>query len=68
MSISARCKNQQKTADRIFMDFKYTTPGSPEQHRSLMTLNCLISQWANFLAGEEKKINSSWVLKTKASI
>jgi len=68
MSISARCKNQQKTADRIFMDFKYTKPGSPEQHRSLMTLNCLISQWANFLVGEEKKMNSSWVFETRASI
>jgi len=68
MSISARCKNQQKTVDRIFMDFKYTKPGSPEQHRSLMTLNYLISQWANFLASEEKKLNSLWVLETRASI
>tara|TARA_B100000212_G_scaffold320002_1_gene277542 strand:+ start:26 stop:232 length:207 start_codon:yes stop_codon:yes gene_type:complete len=68
MSISDRCKNQQNMADRIFMDFKYTKPGSPEQLRSLMTLNYLISQWANFLVSKEKKIDPSLGLKTRASI
>ena len=56
MSISEFCKVQQAKADRIFMDFKYTEPGSPEQNQSLKTLNNLIVQWAQFLASEEKKI------------
>ena len=38
MTIDQRCKSQQITADRIFMDFKYTKPGSTEQLRALKTL------------------------------
>ena len=55
MFISRKCKQQQATADRIFMDFKYTYPGSAEQLRSLMTLNYLISTWCATL---EKEIDS----------
>ena len=33
MSIDARCKEQRPVADRMFMDFKYTRPGSKEQLR-----------------------------------
>tara|TARA_B100001093_G_scaffold516937_1_gene597021 strand:+ start:332 stop:532 length:201 start_codon:yes stop_codon:yes gene_type:complete len=52
MSISKKCKQQQATADRIFMDFKYTYPGSAEQLRSLMTLNYLVSTWSATLEKE----------------
>jgi len=55
MSIDARCKEQQQTADRMFMDFKYTAPGSKEQVRALTTLSFLVGMWADFLSAEEKK-------------
>ena len=53
MTIDQRCKNQQITADRIFMDFKYTKPGSTEQLRALKTLNTLVCQWVLFFHGDE---------------
>ena len=53
MTIDQRCKSQQITADRIFMDFKYTKPGSAEQLRALKTLNTLVCQWAVFFHCDE---------------
>ena len=37
MTIDSRCKEQQIVADKIFMDFKYTAPGSADQVRALKT-------------------------------
>ena len=48
MSIDASCREQQKAADRMFMDFKYTPAGSPEQVRAIGTLTTLMSMWADF--------------------
>ena len=59
MTIDSRCKQQQKVADRIFMDFKYTEPGSADQLRALETFSVLISQWAAFLLDEERRIGSA---------
>ena len=59
MTIDSRCKQQQKVADRIFMDFKYTEPGSADQLRALGTFSVLISQWAAFLLDEERRIGSA---------
>lgn len=53
MTIDSRCREQQKVADRIFMDFKYTAPGSDDQLRALQTLNVLISLWGDYLSREE---------------
>tara|TARA_B100001121_G_scaffold296457_1_gene301840 strand:+ start:268 stop:471 length:204 start_codon:yes stop_codon:yes gene_type:complete len=66
MSISARCKNQQKSADRIFMDFKYTKPGSLEQRRSLMILIDLIGEWAEYFRDEDKRVNPTIILESSA--
>ena len=41
----------------MFMDFKYTRPGSQEQLRALKTLSFLIGMWADFLAAEEKRMD-----------
>ena len=41
MSIDARCQEQQSAADRMFMDFKYTRPGSKEQLQFLTKWGCL---------------------------
>ena len=57
MSIDTRCQEQQSAADRMFMDFKYTRPGSQEQLRALKTLSFLIGMWADFLAAEEKRMD-----------
>ncbi len=54
MSIDERCRNQQSVADRIFMDFKYTKPGSEEQMRALASFNSLVCIWADFLLVDEK--------------
>ena len=43
MTIDSRCKEQQNVADRMFMDFKYTAPGSADQLRALETLTFLIN-------------------------
>ena len=64
MSIDARCKEQQQTADRMFMDFKYTAPGSKEQVRALTTLSFLVGMWADFLTAEEKRMVSALALET----
>nr|WP_115094105.1 hypothetical protein [Synechococcus sp. UW106] len=64
MSIDARCKEQQQTADRMFMDFKYTAPGSKEQVRALTTLSFLLGMWADFLSAEEKRMASALALET----
>ena len=53
MSIDARCREQQKVADRMFMDFKYTPAGSPEQVRAISTLTFLMSMWADFFLNSE---------------
>ena len=64
MSIDARCKEQQQTADRMFMDFKYTAPGSKERVRALTTLSFLVGMWADFLSAEEKRMASALALET----
>ena len=64
MSIDARCKEQQQTADRMLMDFKYTAPGSKEQVRALTTLSFLVGMWADFLSAEEKRMASALALET----
>jgi hypothetical protein len=64
MSIDARCKEQQQTADRMFMDFKYTAPGSKEQVRALTTLSFLVGMWADFLSAEEKRMASALALES----
>lgn len=54
MSIDEKCRNQQFLADRIFMDFKYTKPGSNEQVRALASFNSLVCLWADFFLTVEK--------------
>ena len=63
MSIDARCKEQQPVADRMFMDFKYTRPGSKEQLQALATLSFLIGMWADFLTAEEKRMDQAIALE-----
>ena len=65
MSIDARCKEQQRTADRLFMDFKYTAPGSEEQIGALLTLSFLVGMWADFLSAEEKRMTKALALEAK---
>ena len=67
MSIDARCKEQRPAADRMFMDFKYTRPGSKEQLQALNTLSFLIGIWADSLAAEEKRMDQVLVLKAAHS-
>ena len=64
MSIDNRCREQQRVADQMFMDFKYTSPGSKEQVRALNTLSFLVSMWADFLVQEEKRMRSALTLET----
>ena len=47
----------------MFMDFKYTRPGSKEQLQALSTLSFLIGMWADFLAAEEKRMDQVLVLE-----
>ena len=63
MSIDNRCREQQRVADQMFMDFKYTSPGSKEQVRALNTLSFLVGMWADFLVQEEKRMNSALTLE-----
>ena len=63
MSIDARCQEQRSAADRMFMDFKYTRPGSKEQVQALATLSFLIGMWADFLTAEEKRMDQVLVLE-----
>ena len=64
MSIDNRCREQQRVADQMFMDFKYTRPGSKEQLRALKTLSFLVGMWADFLIQEEKRMGSALTLET----
>ena len=50
MSIEKLCREQRNSADRLFMDFKYTDPGSDEQIQALNTFHSLISLWACYLS------------------
>jgi len=63
MSIDNRCREQQRVADQMFMDFKYTSPGSKEQVRALNTLSFLVGMWADFLVHEEKRMSSALTLE-----
>ena len=63
MSIDNRCREQQRVADQMFMDFKYTSPGSKEQVRALNTLSFLVGMWSDFLAQEEKRMSSAMTLE-----
>ena len=47
----------------MFMDFKYTRPGSKEQLQALSTLSFLIGMWADFLTAEEKRMDRVLVLE-----
>ena len=64
MSIDNRCREQQRVADQMFMDFKYTSPGSKEQVRALNTFSFLVSMWADFLVQEERRMRSALTLET----
>ena len=59
MSIDNRCREQRDVADQMFMDFKYTQPGSEEQIRALKTLSFLICMWADFLDAEEERMTAA---------
>ena len=63
MSIDNRCREQQRVADQMFMDFKYTSPGSKEQVRALNTLSFLVGMWADFLVQEETRMSSALTLE-----
>ena len=63
MSIDARCQEQRSAADRMFMDFKYTRPGSKEQVQALATMSFLIGMWADFLTAEEKRMDQVMALE-----
>ena len=52
MSIDSRCKEQLRVSSQMFMDFKYTSPGSEEQVRALKTLSFLVGMWADFLTSQ----------------
>jgi hypothetical protein len=62
MSIDSRCKEQLRVSAQIFMDFKYTSPGSEEQVRALKTLSFLIGMWADFLTSEERRMTAALAL------
>ena len=62
MTIDNRCREQQPVADKMFMDFKYTSPGSPEQISSLKTLSFLIGMWNDFLEKEAKRMDAAMSL------
>ena len=47
----------------MFMDFKYTAPGSKEQVRALMTLSFLVGMWADFLSNEERRMSNALALE-----
>lgn len=53
MTIDKLCKKQQVFADKLFMDFKYTKPGSVEQHRALEIFHALISAWSFYFTTYE---------------
>ena len=51
----------------MFMDFKYTRPGSKEQLLALATLSFLIWMWADFLTAEEKRMDQVLALEADQS-
>jgi hypothetical protein len=51
----------------MFMDFKYTKPGSKDQIRALMTLSFLVSMWSDFLEKEKNRMDSVLALEGLAS-
>ena len=63
MGIDKFCREQRNSADRLFMDFKYTRPGSKEQVQALATLSFLIGMWADFLTAEEKRMDQVMALE-----
>ena len=64
MSIDKRGQEQLPVADRMFMDFKYSTPGSQDQVHALKTLNVLIGMWADyFLHAEIQRMDFALTLK-----
>ena len=50
----------------MFMDFKYTKPGSKEQVRALSTLSFLVGMWSDFLVNEEKRMSSALALEASS--
>ena len=62
MSIDSRCKEQLRVSSQMFMDFKYTTPGSEKQVRALKTLSFLVGMWADFLTSEESRMTAALAL------
>ena len=66
MSIDSRCKEQLRVSDQMFMDFKYTKPGSKEQVRALSTLSFLVGMWSDFLVNEEKRMSSALALEASS--
>jgi|TARA_B100002052_G_scaffold101921_1_gene94120 hypothetical protein len=64
MSIDNRCKEQRNIADSMFMDFKYTRPGSREQIRALSTLSFLLSMWSDFLSSEVRRMDAALSLSS----
>lgn len=59
MSIDQRCREQRNIADAMFMDFKYTKPGSAEQVCALNTLSFLLSMWNDFLGSEVRRMDAA---------
>ena len=43
----------------MFMDFKYTAPGSTEQLQALKTLSFLLGMWGDFLGHEVKRMDAA---------
>ena len=57
MNIAKQCREQRNIADKIFMDFKYTTPGSQEQLNALQAFHLLIGAWADSCIRSNKRTN-----------
>ena len=55
MNIAKQCREQRNIADKIFMDFKYTKPGSQEQLNALQAFHLLIGSWADSCIRSDKK-------------
>ena len=66
MTIDSRCQEQKNIADKMFMDFKYTEPGSDAQVKALKTLSFLISMWGDFLFHEERRMASALTLESSS--
>lgn len=50
----------------MFMDFKYTSPGSKEQLSALKTFNDQVRLWADFLLQEERRMSAALAVKASA--